>query len=329
MINRLDFHKPRLKEGVDIVKKQEALEIHYLGEEFSIAVDNNDQSSFLQFLNNLDGSLTLNQLVDNTSDWDSDDIHEFLLLLDQMWLLTDAGQIKPEIYSGLDLILECEDLQRYLVRNRGENRLTRTITSGQATEKLLHGFTFEYYHVTSRVYDCLAPALSMINNSLCKNTMRRFFSEEYQHDLLVLKALENAGYTKDEVTNSVPLPYTAAVSNMLGSLAAQDPLSFMAVLFMFEGKPWEDDYYVEALGLYKLPEGFVKYQKIHSEINQNGEHGLVSREMIATYPVISSIDRKRVLKNICLMFDTLSSMYNQIYDYYTEEMDLPRKLEVI
>jgi pyrroloquinoline quinone (PQQ) biosynthesis protein C len=325
MSTTLIFKKPKLKDGYKLVEYDNNLEIHYKGEEFVISGEGEDLSQIKVLLNLLNGENSLEMIQERLPGWTIEDVNDVLIMLDQAWLLSEGESTEFNGCSGLELILECEDLQRYLERQKGETKITSALVSGNADKRLLYGFAFEYYHVTSRAHGSIAPALSYLYPRQRKSTLRKFFVEEYRHDDLIMKSLMAAGFSKAEIVNSVPLPYTNAVCNLLSAFANQDPLSFMAVLFIFEGKPWEEDIYIKSLEQYDVPDDFVTYQRIHSEINQKGEHGLVSRELFKTIDYISQADKIRILKNIGIMMDTLFRMYDGIYDYYQNPSNpLPR-----
>nr|WP_236588247.1 iron-containing redox enzyme family protein [Tumebacillus amylolyticus] len=189
------------------------------------------------------------------------------------------------------------------------------------------GWTLEYYHITKRAHDCISPAIAKGHGEF-RSMLLDFFHEEYRHDKLLLKSLKSLGFEEHEITNSIPLPYTAAVSNLLAKWAHTDLLSYMASLFIFEGTAMEGNDYVQALDVYEMPREFSIHQAAHNNINTEGDHGNVSREFYASIEYITAEDQARVIRNIRLLHEAQLRAHDTIFEYYLKpDVKMPRLLD--
>lgn len=320
--------KPKLKDGHTIVEVLEGLEINYMGEEFLISSDIIEKEYLKKFLSLIDGKHSREEVyLALASAMDKEDVDDLITVLDQSWLLTE-GKEKPLLGpTGLQFIIECEDFYRYLLNKKGATKLSVELASGKADLNLLYGFTLEYYHITTNAHPSISPTLAYQQERGCKEVLRQFYLEEQGHDELIMKSLLGVGFSREEVANSIPLPYTSAIMDLLTSFAVKDPLTFMTLLFIFEGKPWEEDLYVECLSLYDVPDEFIRHQKAHADINNQGEHGLVSREMLSQLDYISYSEKIRVFHNVQTLVETTYKMHDNIYNYYSNKKNpIPRPL---
>lgn len=322
------FKKPKFRNSCKFYEVENGVHIKSFGDEFAIANEELNKKDVLEFIELVNGENSVDEIINGVCSWDSDDVFDLLISLDQISLLTEGND--PYFKnSGLELMTLCEDLYRYLVNQHEPTRLTKAISSGKADLRLLYGFAFEYYHVTFRAQDSITPSMMHSLNTKAKELIYEFFVEEYKHDEFLKKALLSAGFKEEDIIQSVPLPCTAALNNMLTAYSLNDPLSYMAVLFMFEGSPYIEDAYIIDLRKYldRVPEDFIKYQKIHSDINIQEEHGLMSRNLFNTIEYITKEERHRVLKSVRNSFYCLRNWGEQIFEYYSNETNpFPRFL---
>lgn len=316
-MSKFYFEQPKLREGSELVVTADHLKIAYRGEEFDIYPDEQHTlEQISRFLQMLDGSRTVEQLKAQSADFSPEEIAEFLEMLDESWLLADAKQAEIVGKNGLTFLLELEDLYRDWEKEFAESELATAFYEGRASKELVIGVTFEYYHITKRAHDCITPAIAKGHGAMQRGYME-FFHEEYRHDKLLLQSLHALGYTKEQVVNSIPLAYTAALSNQLAKWAHTDLLTFMASLFIWEGTNFESAEYIESLEEYDFPKEFANNQKTHSDINIEGEHGNVSREFFSQIAFVSPEDQKRVIQNLRLLVEMRARVETEMYRYYS------------
>ncbi|MBY4602884.1 MULTISPECIES: iron-containing redox enzyme family protein [Bacillus] len=328
MKHELYFEKPKLRKKVRIEEKDEYLQISYHG--FSLEIFPNEKVSLnviKDLLNLLDGKHSLEQICEKVSLFSKEEIINYINELDEHWLLTEGTENKIEGKSGLDFIFYLEDLYAEWQNNIKETELTQLILNKGASKNLIVGFAVEYYHVTRRCHECISPAVAKSQGRIREKVLD-FFMEEYRHDKLLMKSLLSFDFDRKEIENSVPLPYTQAIMNMLSKWAHTDLLSFMAGIFLFEGTDYDGMEYKEALSSYNLPKDFVKYQNTHGDINIKGEHGQVTRDFYRELDYISPEDQIRVVNNIRMLNELHIRMHQNTIDYYNQiNTVVPRNLD--
>ena len=325
-MSHLFVQQPKLRLGSKIVENTEYLTLKYRNESFELYPDENTTlEAIASFLVSLDGTKTVEELKASKI-LPFELVQDVLLVLDENCLLEDGKVSEFKGKSGLEFFLELVDLHRQWEAGLGESEFSKLFYSGKAPRELIIGWTIEYYHITKRTHDCVTPAIAKAHGAI-RNHVIEFFHEEYRHDKLLLKSLLTLGFSEEEIANSIPLPYTTSLSNMLAKWSHTDLLSFMASLFLYEGNASEGHDYIEALEKYGLPKEFVAQQGVHNDINVEGEHGNVTREFFSLIDYVSPEDQLRVKKNIAMLNQVYRQAINNIAEYYGHEgAELPRTL---
>ncbi|MGK3959948.1 iron-containing redox enzyme family protein [Sorangium sp. So ce118] len=312
----LHFLRPKLKGGCAVSRSHTGLTLSYLGEEFTFELDDPEKAHPVErFILALDGTRGVSELTAGAGVIAPGDAEMTLRLLDESLLLTE-GAAPPPGKGGLAFATELEDLYYNVwIPEDGETELVRTIFDGHAERDVIYGWCMESYHVTSRAHDCLSPILARFHGAFKRKAIH-YFLDEYRHDKLIVKSLEAAGFRREDIERSLPLPYTHAVMNLLAKWANSDLLSFMGCLFVFEGTREIGDSYIESLSKYDLPEEFVKGQSIHNDINNDGDHGNISRDFYAMIDHVSADDQARVTRNLRMLYEAQLRKHDNVLRYY-------------
>ncbi|HGA1024568.1 TPA: iron-containing redox enzyme family protein [Bacillus cereus] len=325
----LYFEQPKLRQKVEIIDKVNYIEINYHGNSIELSPSSEFQLNDIKsFLNLLDGKNTIEDLNKKLNSFNQEQIIEYINELDEHWLLEEGKKSKIEGKTGLEFAFELEDYYSFWKNYSKETELTKLILDNKASKNLLVGFAFEYYHVTRRCHEALTPAI-VKSHGKTREKVFEFFIEEYRHDQLLLKSLTSLGFSQQEIENSMPLPYTNSIMNMLAKWAHSDLLSFMAGIFIFEGTDYDSLAYKNALSAYDgLPENFARYQNTHGDINIEGDHGHVTRDFFKDIEYISEEDQKRVLNNVRWLNELNLRMHQNTIDYYNNpDAVIPRSLD--
>ncbi|HDR7799694.1 TPA: iron-containing redox enzyme family protein [Bacillus tropicus] len=309
---------PKLREGCEFTHNNNHIVLNYRGDQFELYPENSvNIKEILTLLNQLDGSKSIDELEVLNKKNGFDNTLKLIQVLDESCLLYEGLKKVFTGKSGLEFIMELEDLNRIWDRKLGETKLSRLFYEGESSKELVIGWAFEYYHITKRAHDCITPAIAK-GHGILRKKLIEFLHEEYRHDKLLLKSLTSLGFTEQEVIDSIPTPYTAALSNALAKWAHTDLLTFMAVLFIMEGTDLDGEEYMNALTHYEIDENFIRYQGVHGDINLEGDHGNVSREFYSIIDYISEEDQLRVKKNL-LMFQQMRVRQEEVFlDMYQE-----------
>ncbi|MCU4715909.1 iron-containing redox enzyme family protein [Bacillus cereus] len=308
------FKKPKFREVAKVEQNDNGILVKCHGDEFELS---GEASLISSFINSLDGSNNIEEIIkkNESSQFSRDEILDHLEILDEFFLLEEGNVEASNTYSGLKFITKIEDLYYKWQSENGETELSKIMLDGKASLNLITGWTLEYYYVTNRAHDCISPSINRAHGEF-QDMLIDFFHEEYRHDKMIQKSLSTLGYKQEDLDNLLPLPYTAAVTNLLNKWAHTDLLSFYAALFIFEGTADEGNGYIEALSKYDLPKGFAKPQAAHNTINVEGDHGNVSRDFYSKIEHVSLADRQRVVKNMRILHETQLKQFEEIIKTY-------------
>jgi hypothetical protein len=233
--------------------------------------------------------------------------------------------------TGTHLLLAAEDLYNRLAEDRlQKNQFWQAMVNAPLSvpDLVFHGMCVENYHLLFRESYFDAPVLSFAGNTVARRLMNEFYREELGHDELLLKALNSVGLSREQLFRSVPLVGTMALCNGLSYWARYDPLFFFITLGPLEGRDVEIDSFVVACRARGLPAAFVDPIAAHANINKDGKHGLLTREIFAAIPAVASLVARRILRQVPLFVDIYDRFYTGIWHHYaTPDAEHLRLLE--
>lgn len=222
--------------------------------------------------------------------------------------------------SGIECILELEDLQNRLLyetlyRNIFWNKCQ---DPQQVPLSVFYGMAIENYHFLFRESWFDSPILGLPLSTEARVLMNEFYCEEYGHDELILKSLNEIGISREQIYQTVPLPETLALCNSLAHWAATDPVFFFSTMGVLEGKDLKIDSYVSAMeNSQNVAPEFIKHIKNHSAINLQDQHGNLSREIFKRIGVVSRADLERMKRQTHLFIDIYDRFYTAIWQHYS------------
>jgi hypothetical protein len=291
-------------------------------EEFIIDASPNDVSEIRASLKNLlSGALPSDEPVEQA----------LFKLLNKRGLV---GSTSPKSgQNGTDALLHLEDeandlLYRTLYRNVFWQHLQSPSTF-TIPKNVIYGFVIENYHFLFRESWFDSPALPYASSTDVRRLMNQFYEEEYGHDELLLKALNSVGITREDLTDSLPLPETLALCNALAYWASTDPIFFFSTLGILEGKDVTEDSFLKACDSLGYPPDFIGPIRAHSNINLKGGHGLLSREMFRHIPYIDDETLARMLRQTSLFVQLYDAFYTAVWNYYSTASTLLRRISAI
>ncbi|TXH76053.1 MAG: hypothetical protein E6Q88_02995 [Lysobacteraceae bacterium] len=228
--------------------------------------------------------------------------------------------------SGIAVLSRIEQRVLEQVERMMQSGIADIIDGDHWNERQLIGNAFEYYFITLGAYDAISPALARVSGEL-QAIMAAFVIEEYRHDRILLRALEVYGYGEHDVADVVPLPYTSAVINELFYLAHVDPLALLACLFVVEGRQQAGEGYLQMLQRNGAPTAYIESHREHDRINNNREHGTISRQCFKHVEYLSEEDEARITQRVLMLHRVASARVGQLYTYYADENNpCPRRV---
>lgn len=307
--------RPRLQSGIYFAGSDDGDELY--GE------------AIVRTIGRMGGEATLEDLARAEPTLDRQDLDRLVQSLDRAGLIDDGAPVAA--HSGSEVILELEEIveahcEQTIFRNPFWKACMDVSQPGDLPERLATGMVIENWHFLFRESYFDAPVLSYVPNTAVRLLLNQFFSEEYGHDEILLRALQFAGFSRDDMRDAIPLPATMALCNVLAHWAHTDPLFFFATLGLLEGQAMQQDSFIDACERAALPDGLVGPLKIHANINIGKAHGNLTRAIFREIPVIDGKTVDRLKRQARLFVELYDDFYTGVWRYYTSDEPLLRRV---
>jgi heme oxygenase-like protein len=310
--------RPRLRDGVALARSGSSVTLDYRDQGCTIEFSPETGPTVSAALDALRGEVPWETVLASHRELQGH-IHQLLEDLDRLGLLTSAGSPEGDAIpgtSGLELYRRVRAQAAGWI-SRASPPFYARLQAGEVTRAQLVGYALEYYHLVRATPGLIAPVLGHAHRPRTRWLLERFVRSELGHHEMLAEALAAAGVDPGVLDRVVPLPETFALCAQLGVLAAQDPLSFQCVLFLFEEEnPAFHDAFVKACGVRGLGEAFHGPIVRHALINSEGAHGDISRELMAEVPWVSREEELVVLKQVATAVETLVGMEHRLLRHY-------------
>lgn len=238
---------------------------------------------------------------------------EILQALDRYGLLTEGAPPHPgHTISGTAFWHEVAAFTER-ARLAANPVLYEALRSRQTTRDNLIRYATEYYHVVRAGPAIIAGSLAHAADPRTRAILEGFLASELGHDRLIASSLTSVGIAEATLQRSLPLPETFAIISALQVFADQEPLTFKALVFLMEeASPEFHDAFIAACEYEGLGQAFWGPITSHAEINDAGEHGSISAELLARVELVSTEERVVVLKQALTMVENLVALEHAI-----------------
>jgi hypothetical protein len=311
------FEQPRFRDNVSVDPRDTHSVIRIRDQEYEVDLAphaRNQSTRLLELLKQ--GGHTLPQLQQECPAL-GEEIPELLRDFDRLGLLTETSLRPVSAMPGRQFYRE---LRRYVraIIGRGNTRpFLRGMLEGTVNREQLIGFALEYFHVVNLCPGLLGPALAHHEPRRSRKLLQDFFASELRHDEMLARSLGAVGIGLEALETMVPLPMTFAVCSSLGVYARQHPLSFKAVLFLFEAPDGDfNQAFRERCLALGLPRGFYEPILQHARVNEAGEHDQISEVLFEEVPLVNPEDQLVVKRHAGLLAESLLEMERQLLEYY-------------
>lgn len=283
-------------------------------------------------LKNCNGKKSLGLILEEKKEVSPAEARDFLnaLIDSKNGFKNNSGR---DFISGDEAILILEDLQAELLYSTlYKNRFWQAMQEPQSVpEKVYYGMAIENYHFLYRESWFDSPVLSFVPSTKARLIMNEFYGEEYGHDELILTALNKIDISREDISETLPLPETLALCNALAYWAANEPLFFFSTMGVLEGKDIKVDSYILAMEQSgKIKSEFISPIKGHANINIEAEHGILTRELFHEIPVVRNDQMKSMIANTKLFIELYDNFHSAVWDYYSKgNVPLLRRLSDI
>lgn len=247
----------------------------------------------------------------------ADGLDGLLSTLDGLGLLDDADPGRVRGVSGVQAMRELRRFIAAAERRICTGSLAHAFAEGSASRAQVVGYAIEYHQIVRMGPRAVAPALAHAGPPARTRLMERFLADEVGHDRTLARALGAVGLDEDLLDDLVPLPESFALTATLGVLAAQDPVSFEALLFLFErpAATFHDLLVARARAL-DMPDGFWSPLVWHAGLNDDGGHGDISARLMALRDFVGAEQMLVVLKAAVQLLEGFDRLERRILHHY-------------
>ncbi|WP_231420460.1 iron-containing redox enzyme family protein [Sphingomonas sp. Leaf205] len=223
------------------------------------------------------------------------------------------------LVSGAQLYREIRRIAERVTQRVARSAFHTALVEHRATREQLIGYALEYFYIVKAAPGLIGPALATARTQRERDLLQGFLKSELGHDAFLACALEAVGLTPAELEAHQPLPTTFALCAALGVYARQHPLSFKAVLFLFEvAQVAFVDAFDDRCRELDLPAAFYLPLRDHADLNADYEHADISRDLMALEGVVDREATVVVKRNVALMIETMILQEEQILTFYAQ-----------
>lgn len=309
--------RPGVRVGIEPAEHGGRAVFGYGGLSFDVEFSGNARSAMETLCRDLRDGIEVAELEPRFADFA---VHaaDLLRAFDRYGLITETALAPPPAIPG-HLFWQEVDAFAERMRRRFRPVLYEAMTDGKIGRGGLVRYAVEYYHVVRAGPGIIASALAHAHGPRTRRLLERFLETELRHDLMLAKSLSAAGLDAQTVERMLPLPETFAVTSAMSVLAAQEPLGFKAAAFLLEeANPDFHEAFAAACRRQGLGEGFTGPILRHAGINDEGDHGTISRDLLAEVDAVSPEERLCVLKQVATVIEGMAAMEHAILKHPLE-----------
>jgi pyrroloquinoline quinone (PQQ) biosynthesis protein C len=195
------------------------------------------------------------------------------------------------------------------------------MTSGRGSARLFAGWLIELYHYTRNANRHMPLSCAHTRAKQIKGLRAKHYSEEWNHYHYFMKSLKALGYTDRDVSESVPLPMTLALSNFMRQAAREDILAYSICSAVLEGTTTDrgtyNPYYQKCAELYGIPAAAIQPIYAHLDLDVQYQHSDLFFEILRHAGSLSAERAARILdyghqlvEHIWLWTDNIERYYD-------------------
>jgi len=203
------------------------------------------------------------------------------------------------------------------------------MTSGKGSRRMYSGWLIELYHYTRNANRHMPLSCAFNREKAIKNMRAKHYAEEWNHYHYFLKALRALGHSDENITGSVPLPMTLALSNFMRQAAREDIVSYSICSAVLEGTTVNrgayNPYYEKCAELYGLPKESIAPIYAHLDLDVQYQHSDLLLDILNTVKTIPAARAGRVLEYGHQLVEHIWLWTDSIEKYYgVESNPMPR-----
>lgn len=298
--------------------------------DFAFQINGKTGERLKRILLMMDGTNSLTKLQQTFSPNNPTAINTVLRYLDDNKLLDDAFDLNIE--SGLNALLELEDLSNELLKNQVvENQLRfNQSDSSDLQLNMIYGFAIEAHHLFAHQAYIDSGTLTVQNSIQIQQLINQLYCKKYGQDKLLAEALNSIGISNEDLIDIIPLPQTMALCNGLAYWASFDSLFYFSILGVLINQNIANlTSYLQTCECLEINSRFVEPIKTLINSLQNSEAKNISREIFQEISHIDKVTQQRFKSQTYLFAEIYTNFYTAIFNYYSSQKSLLRRVSEI
>jgi pyrroloquinoline quinone (PQQ) biosynthesis protein C len=226
----------------------------------------------------------------------------------------------PTSMSGLEFHAKFSSVLDSWLSEAFSHPFWERMMNGQGSARLFTGWLVELYHYTRNANRHMPLSCAHADEKPIKQLRAKHYAEEWNHYHYFMKSLKALGYTEPQISTSVPLPMTLALSNFMRQAARDDVLAYSICSAVLEGTTTDrktyNPYYEKSAQLYGIPKEAVAPIYAHLDLDVQYQHSDLFRDILEHVPTMSSGRVSKVLdyghqlvEHIWLWTDNIEKYY--------------------
>lgn len=304
--------KPKFKQGVQFLIGDKTSVFSYGDVSFDIDCNEAAAQQLERLCDNLTLGFEMERIGEKFPEF-KDHAVEIIKTLDRFGFTVEAAHVDVSQSISGKLFWEQIESASFRVKEKLNPKFYAYLKSENVTRDALIAYVIEYLHVVKAGPKIIAAALPHARHPNVENIMTRFFKSELGHEKMILDSLSAVGITEEMVSQELPSAEVFSLISTYQVLAAQDFLSFISLVFLLED-PADEFHaaFVDACRRVGMPEGFWKPIVQHAEINDDGDHGSISKELLFYVDALSFEEKNNVLKHLVNVLENIVALENRI-----------------
>jgi pyrroloquinoline quinone (PQQ) biosynthesis protein C len=255
-------------------------------------------------------------------------VPRFLEALEQSGLLYRAESV-PASLTGLEFHARFSEVLQSWLTEAFSHPFWERMMSGRGSARLFAGWLIELYHYTKNANRHMPLSCAYAHEKAIKQLRAKHYAEEWNHYHYFMKSLKALDFTEADISNSVPLPMTLALSNFMRQAAREDVLAYSICSAVLEGTTIDrrtyNPYYERSAELYGVPKAAVAPIYAHLDLDVQYQHSDLFREILETVPSMSAERASKVLDYGHQLVEHIWLWTDNIEKYYQVESNpVPR-----
>lgn len=268
-------------------------------------------------LGNGESLLTLRQLADKVGADVADMTNLCQLLNDKryIWLAPPDGSVPLAEFSA-----EFRFWVRHWVRQMFAHPVWNGVLDGTASRCVLIGWVKENMHYTNSVVRHMTRAAAFAGDVPEGRALLKHYSQEWDHYALFRSACESVGVDPALLEGASPLASTRAITDLMRSIAREDPLVYNACEAMIEATAERPtrvvEFFQRAAEHYDYPADFIAPLVEHLHVDEEFEHIDIFDGLVAHLSTVSFDLMSRIMRACNALAETMRAWHAHIAEVY-------------